>query len=443
MRQAARVLATALCLSLIASLPARAVGLLRDPDIEHALNTIAAPILNAAGLGANRVKVLVVNESSLNAFVVDAEHIFIHAGLLSRLENASQLQSVIAHEAAHIANGHMARRLTNMRTARTAAGIGLALAAAAAAGGEGRAATGLALGTQSSAQRVLFAHTRAEEASADQAGVRYMVSAGINPVGAVEVVDIFRGQEALSVSRQDPYTRTHPLTQDRFRALQGFAAAYGDRAWPDATTANYWFARAQGKLTAFTRAPSWTLRRAKSSVTADIRLMREAVAYHRQPNARKAIATIDKLASARPQDPFVHELRGQILLESRNFSPATNAYGRAVKLAPNDPLILGGYGRSLLALDTADSNKRALAALEKARRIDRYSAGVLRDLGMAYARAGQNGMASLVTAERYALRGRLNDAALHAKRAEGLLPRGSAPWQRAQDVLTAAKAAPK
>ncbi|NVO26979.1 M48 family metalloprotease [Donghicola sp. C2-DW-16] len=442
MRLAARVLAAALCLSVIGTLPAKAVGLLRDPDIEHALNTIASPILNAAGLGA-RVKVLVVNDQSLNAFVVDTDHIFIHAGLLARLENARQLQSVIAHEAAHISNGHIARRMTNARTARTSAGLGLALAAAAAASGAGGAAAGIAIGTQSSAQRVLFAHTRAEEASADQAGVRYMVNAGINPDGAVEVIDIFRGQEALSVSRQDPYTRTHPLSQDRFRALQGFAAAYGGQAWPDSGAADYWFARAQGKLTAFTRAPSWTLRRAKSSATDDIRLMREAVAYHRQPDVKKAVATIDKLASARPKDPYVQELRAQILLESRNFPAAANAYGVAVSLSPKDPLILGGYGRALLALDTADGNKRALAALEKARSLDPYSSGVLRDLGMAYAKAGQNGMASLVTAERYALTGRLKDAALHAKRAEGLLPRGSAPWQRAQDVLTAAKAAPK
>jgi predicted Zn-dependent protease len=52
-------------------------------------------------------------------------------------------------------------------------------------------------------------------------------------------------------------------------------------------------------------------------------------------------------------------------------------------------------------------------------------------------------MASLVTAERYALTGRMKDAGIHAKRAAGLLPRGSAGWQRAQDVLSAAETAEK
>jgi predicted Zn-dependent protease len=48
-------------------------------------------------------------------------------------------------------------------------------------------------------------------------------------------------------------------------------------------------------------------------------------------------------------------------------------------------------------------------------------------------------MAALVTAERYALQGRLKDAGLHARRATDLLPRGSAPWRRAQDVLIASE----
>jgi predicted Zn-dependent protease len=39
--------------------------------------------------------------------------------------------------------------------------------------------------------------------------------------------------------------------------------------------------------------------------------------------------------------------------------------------------------------------------------------------------------------------GNLKDAKIHAERATALLPRGSAAWQRAQDVLSAAQAAEK
>ena len=50
-------------------------------------------------------------------------------------------------------------------------------------------------------------------------------------------------------------------------------------------------------------------------------------------------------------------------------------------------------------------------------------------------------MASVATAERFALMGRLGDAAIHAQRAADQLPRGSPGWLRAQDILSAAQQA--
>ncbi|MFC0161381.1 M48 family metalloprotease, partial [Mameliella alba] len=120
-----------MALSIMAAAPAQAATtLLRDADMEYALRQLAAPILTAAGLSPQQVKIIVIDDGSLNAFVTDTRHIFLHSGLIMRLDSAEALQAVIAHEAAHIANGHIARRLGNLRAARTAAGIGMALAAA-------------------------------------------------------------------------------------------------------------------------------------------------------------------------------------------------------------------------------------------------------------------------------------------------------------------------
>lgn len=419
-----------------AAQPAGAVSLIRDADIEHSLDQLAAPILRAAGLNPNSVRILIVNDRGLNAFVINGQAIFIHSGLMQRLETAAQLQAVIAHEAAHIANGHLSRRLTNLRGSQNAAGFGLALALAVALASDNpNAAAGVAMGTASAAQRQFFAHTRAEEAAADQSTVRLLLSAGVNPQAAVEVLEIFRGQEALSVSRQDPYIRTHPLTSDRLRALRGLVAANPGASEPD-PAADFWFARAQGKLSAFIQNPGWTLRRVRND-TSPVGVMRRAVAHHRQADANRAIQSMQALLNQYPNDAYWHELYGQILLESRQPAAAVQAYRRAVDLNSREPLILGGYGRALLALDSADANAQAVRALERARALDGQSSAILRDLGQAYARADQPGLASLATAERYALQGRLDDAIVHARRAADRLPRGSAPWQRAQDVLSA------
>ena len=429
----------ALVLWLMAT-PLHAQGLLRDADLEYGLKQLATPILSAAGLNPSRVKVLVVNDNSMNAFVVSNDAIFVHYGLINQMRTAAMLQAVLAHEAAHIVNGHITRRMTNMASARTASGFGLALAAAAAVAGAGSAAGGIALGTQSSAQARFFKHTRAEEASADQSGIRFMKSAGVDPQGMADVLDMFRGQEVLAESRQDAYLRSHPLSRDRFRAVEGFVAAYGKGGAEQDPSAAYWFDRVKGKLSAYTRSPKWTLRRLKESPYADVRLLREAIAEHRQSRTKQALNAIDKAIAQRPNDPFLHDQRGQILLETRNFGAAVAAYGRAVQLAPNDALVLSGYGGALLA--NGDVN-RARQVLEKARTIDFRDGSMLRDLSVAYAKSGQTGMAALVTAERYALTGRMKDAGIHAKRAVGLLSNGTASWQRAQDVLIASERAAK
>ena len=431
-----RLMVIALVLTLCATgQSAAAKGLLRDPDIERALAEVARPILIAAGLSPARVRILIINDSRLNAFVIDPSAIYIHSGLILRMENAAQLQSVIAHEAAHIANGHISRRIANRGNANTITGLGLLLAGVAAASGvPGGLAGGLAAGASSAGNRTFLAHTRAEESSADQSAVRYMLRAGVPTKGSVEVLDLFRGQEALSVGRRDPYASTHPLTNDRIRAMKGFVAANPGPSQNNATSEG-WFIRAKGKLSAFLRNTNWTLRRAKSDSDTD--LMRRAVAHHRTPNTAKATQAIAQLVARRPNDPYYRELQGQILLESRQIDAAVTAYGNAVRLAPNDALILGGYGRALLAQNTSSSNRKALQILEKARGRDFRDARILRDLGTAYARAGQNGKAALAGAERLALAGRLKDAAILARRAVGQLPRGSASWNRAQDILRA------
>ncbi|MEO1307582.1 MAG: M48 family metallopeptidase, partial [Pseudomonadota bacterium] len=239
------LLAAVLCAVTLA-LPAKAQVILRDAEMERALRELARPIIAAAGLSPNRIRIVVLKESRLNAFVLDGRTIFINSGLLLKMKRPAMLQAVLAHELAHIANGHITRRATNAKAARNTALLGLLLSAAVASV-DSQAAGGLAVGSTSAAQRAFLSHTRAEESSADQSGLRYMADANIDPEGMVEVMEIFTGQEVLSRSRQDPYARTHPLSRDRLRRMRGLAAAYKETEPPDPTSV-YWFNRVKEKL---------------------------------------------------------------------------------------------------------------------------------------------------------------------------------------------------
>ncbi len=432
----------ALLLGLALALPAHAISVIRDAEIERSLQELAKPVLRAAGLGSNSVKILVINDASLNAFVVDRRHVFIHSGLIRRLKRPEALQAVIAHEVAHLANGHLLSRAANARVASRVAAVGFAVSLAAIAKGEAQAGAGLAAGSASAAQRVFFGHTRAEEASADQSALRYLASAGIDPAAMSDILEIFRGQEALRRS-QDPYARTHPLTADRLRAVRGYAAGYGDRARPTSPQAAYWYGRMNAKLDGFLGSPRATLRGSDAKGQTELATLRRAVAYHKRPQPKKALAEMNRLLQMRPRDPYYHELKGQILLETRNPSAAVASYRNAATLARGEPLIMAGLGKALLAVGTAQANAEALKVLAAARGRDAGNPSLLRDLAVAHAQNGQNGMAAVATAERYLIIGRPEEARQLAKRAMGALPQGSAGWLRAQDVDITAKAATK
>lgn len=433
-----RILSTlTLSLALMLPAPARAAGLIRDAGMEYGLNMLAQPIVEAAGLSASRIRVVVVNDMSLNAFVTNGSAVYIHAGLILKLRTSEALQAVIAHEVAHIANGHFVRRSLNAQNAQRNSLLGLAAGIAAGAlSGNPELGAGIISGTSGAAMGVFLSHTRAEEAAADKSGLRYMARAGIPPASMKKVFDLFAGQEALSPTRQSAWARTHPISRERARAAENFAAVLSPRT-SDRTAIEYWFQRSRGKLSAYLRSPSYTLDRVGLTDQSDAARIQRALAYYKTPNMGRARTEMSALIEKRPDDPFLHELLGWMEIESGNADSAIAAYREAVALAPREPMILGGYGRSLLALDTRETDKEALTLLEAARARDRRNPRLLRDLSVAYARTGNNGMASLSTAQRYEVMGRAEDARLHAARASDQLPVGSPGWSRAQDILRA------
>ncbi len=438
----ARALLSALAgaILLLSAAASQAQGLIRDAEIEATLQRIAYPMFRAAGLNPASVNIYVLQDPEPNAFVAGGQNLFLHTGLITRLETVDQLRAVIAHEVGHMAGGHIARRDQALGGARGIAAVGVASAVAAALAGVPEASAGLLMGSQSAAQRSALAHSRAEEASADQAGLRYMAAAGADPEAILEVLRLFRGQEMLLESRMDAYARTHPLWSERITLLEDRIAEMPPSKAPDPADA-YWHARMVAKFNGFLKSPGQTLRLYPPGDTSESAALARAIAYHREPNVARALSQVDALVAARPDDPFYHELRGQFLLEAGRAAPAAESYRRAVALAPDAPLILGGLGRALLNIDDPAAAAEAVDVLRRSIARDRANPAVLRDLALAEARTGNEGRAALATAERLVLTGQFADALRQADRATALLPRGSPGWNQAQDVITMAERA--
>jgi predicted Zn-dependent protease len=106
------------------------VSLYDDPLLESYLDGVVAR-LNPRGMAANpsiRYHVRVVEDPTLNAFAYPHGSIYVHTGLLARMENEDQLATVLGHEMTHVENRHMLRY---ERAAHNKA-IGLTVAAVAA-----------------------------------------------------------------------------------------------------------------------------------------------------------------------------------------------------------------------------------------------------------------------------------------------------------------------
>lgn len=425
----------AIGVSLMATTSANGRSLIRDAEIERTLGVLSTPIFRAAGLAPQTVDLYIINDRSLNAFVTGGRNIFLHTGLLTDLDTPEELLGVIAHEVGHITGGHEARRAINFRNAQGPALVGLLLGLAVGVAGGGDAGAAIAAGSQGIVQRSLLKYNRAEEAAADQAGISYLTRADIDPEGLLRVIERFRGQEVLSIGNLDPYVLTHPLGTQRFSLLERRIAEQRRSSYPPNDERLYWFQRMQAKLSGFLHSPERVLERVENAPETEFNLLKKAVALHRVPDANAAIAAMDRLIAMRPSDPFYIELKGQILLESRQPERALPEYRRAIALAPNEPLIKGGLGRTLLQFRTKSADAEALKVLQDARNDDLADAAVLRDLATAYERAGDTGMATLATAERYALAGNVKSAVSLASRAARILPEGSPGWLRSQDIL--------
>ena len=420
---------------MLAAIPAQALSLIRDAEIERSLRQMSAPILRAAGLPPASVEIYIINNRSLNAFVAGGRRMFLHTGLLIQLETPEELLGVIAHEAGHIAGGHEARRRINLRNAQGPALIGLLAGIAAGVAGGGDAGTAIALGSQGAITRSILRNSRAEEASADQAALAYLQRARIDPSGLLRVLERFRGQEVLQLGNVDPYILTHPLGTERMSLIQRRIQALATETWPDDPDRIYWHARMRAKLRGFLLGPSRVLSALEGKPETELVLYEKAIALHRLPAPREAVAAVERLIAKRPDDPFYIELKGQILHESGDPKRAVPAYRRAVVLAPDEPLLKAGLGRALLQMGTKAADAEALRVLKEARDSDPADAASLYNLALAYDRAGDRGMASLAAAERYALIGQTRDAVRLARRSADILPTGSPGWLRAQDIL--------
>lgn len=418
----------------------RGLPIIRDTEIENLLREYAAPILRAAHLSQQNVKVVVLNDRSFNAFVMDGKHIFINAGALFDAKTPNEVIGVFAHETGHLAGGHLMKMREEMSRAQTATivalllGVGAAVAGSRAGSGGGDIAGAAIMAPQTAILRSVLAYVRTQEDQADHAGVKFLNETQQSPKG---MLDLFKrlANESLYNSRNvDPYLQSHPMPAERLATLDTIVhqSPYFDKKDPPALQHRHDMMRA--KLSGFLERPDTVARRFPASDQSLPARYARAISAYRHSNLNGALAQIDGLIQAEPNNPYFYELKGQALLEGAKPAEAVAPLRRAMQMSHEAPLIAVLLAQAMLESKMPNAGGPAAAMLQTAQARDPDVPGIYRLLASAYAMQKDYARADLASAQDAAAGGDIATARQLAARAKTSLPVGSPAWVRADDI---------
>lgn len=421
--------------AVICCLPARAQSTIRDAEIEQILRDFTDPILDAAQLRKEDVDVILIDDPSLNAFVARGQNIHLFTGLILASETPSQLIGVIAHETGHIEGGHNVRRMQDMKIASRPAYISIGLGLLAIAAGAGDAGAALIASAPQFSYLNFASHTRGQEASADQAALRYLVATGRTPAGLLEFFENFRDVQLYGENERYRYFYTHPLASDRIEALRRGAQASGLLDMSEDPDDVYKLEIMKAKLFGFIKAPMYVQREYPASDQSVPARYARAISAFRNDSLVQALELTDELIADDPDNPWYQELKGQILFENGKIEDSIEPYRQSLELAGGrQPLLMVALARSLAARGNEGDLKEAEDLLTFATSLEPTNAFAWHELSLVLEKMDRRPEAQLAVAEQAFFYGDCRRALSFSTRAVQELEYNSPKGIRATDI---------
>jgi predicted Zn-dependent protease len=194
-------------------------GLLYE-DIQLAvyLNRVARRLQSPEVLRRIPFQVKVIEDPHLNAFAYPNGVVYVHTGILARMDNEAQLATLLAHEMTHATHRHAVRNFRSIKN-KTAILATIQVSAGGLGGGLGELVN--VLGTLGTIAAVT-GYSRELETEADTVGLDLMVAAGYDPREAPKLfVHIKRELEEEDI-REPFFFGTHPRLQNRVDNYESF-----------------------------------------------------------------------------------------------------------------------------------------------------------------------------------------------------------------------------
>jgi predicted Zn-dependent protease len=195
----------------------------------------------------------------------------------------------------------------------------------------------------------------------------------------------------------------------------------------------------KAKLIGFTEAPQTAFFKYRDDDHSFVARYARSIAYFRENEPDKALTAIDSLLADYPNNPYIWELKGQVLFDDGKLKEAEVAHQHSVDLKPDAPLLRVNLAQAIVGQDDPKRMDDAIAQLRRSVALDRDDldggdAFAYRLLAQAYDAKGDEGHARLATAEeRYSV-GDLVQARVFALRARQFLQQNTPEYRRATDI---------
>ena len=293
--------------------------------------------------------ILLIDDSSLNAFAAPGGVIGVNGGLFLNADNEGQFSSVLAHELAHLSQRHFARNVLKSKDSNLASALVMvsSIAIALISNNPNALTVGPAI-----MQTQSLRYSRLFEKEADRVGFANLVKAGYNPKSMGEMFENMNELRRLSGDLPPEFLLTHPLSSSRISDAFNSAEGISEEGTKQDSLE---FGLMKARLEVYyENIPANSLRLFESKVDdspSDANIYGLALAHKKNNNFDKSINLLDRLIQKHPKNLVINTTKVDILLSYDKFNEALNLVNQFLEISPKNYPLSISKSKVLLAME--------------------------------------------------------------------------------------------
>lgn len=188
-----------------------------DKALEEYLNAVARKLQPSLAYKRIPFKIVVLKNPYSNAFAYPNGVVYVHTGMLARMDNEAQLATLLAHEMTHATHRH---QISEFRGLKNKAAVFASL--------KSTIGTLPAIGELTNvlgeigAEAAINGHSRELETEADMVGIKLMVQAGYKPDEAPKLFKHIKAELDEDEVTEPFFFGSHPRLDDRVKNYEQY-----------------------------------------------------------------------------------------------------------------------------------------------------------------------------------------------------------------------------